>query len=348
MNTILGITCDISWWLLVLSWLIPFLLGYLIGRMMSSGKTEGNSLSEGKGTDLIGTTTNSARDKLRLNQRNLDLEQILVNIRKQNLECERKNLSLESELSKYKEQLRKEQNKESSISSALVSSDLTNNNNNPSNQSSINEVSVDRSDSDSKIFENLSTHKLQIFEGLGPLMEKFLNSIQVFTWQELSEQDASVLKVKLENLDPKYRILDPGSWPIQAKMAVEGRWKELIEYQKKLSYEKSKEGKIVEEAKVEKIVIKMGLLKKYSKDDLTAIEGIGPKIEKLLQNGGVKSWKELSTTKVEFLKSLLIAAGERFQLADPTTWPYQADLAEKGKWKELFEYQDTLKGGKLK
>ncbi len=83
-----------------------------------------------------------------------------------------------------------------------------------------------------------------------------------------------------------------------------------------------------------------------AEDDLKKIEGIGPKIEQVLKNAGVRTFKELATTPSEQLKEILAAAGKRFRLADPTTWPRQAALAADGKWRELQDYQDALQGGR--
>jgi len=46
------------------------------------------------------------------------------------------------------------------------------------------------------------------------------------------------------------------------------------------------------------------------------------------------------------LKSILESAGARFKMHDPGTWGKQAELAAKGKWSDLEEYQDFLMGGK--
>ena len=104
--------------------------------------------------------------------------------------------------------------------------------------------------------------------------------------------------------------------------------------------------KVVTDAKLEKIMYKMGLLKKYAKDDLVAVEGIGPKISDILKKEGITTWSELADTPVSRLQSIMQQAGDRFQLADPSTWPQQAAMARDGRWKELYAYQDTLKGGK--
>ena len=44
---------------------------------------------------------------------------------------------------------------------------------------------------------------------------------------------------------------------------------------------------------------------------------------------------------------ILDAAGPSFQIHDPGTWPAQARLADQGKWEELKQLQDELKGGKV-
>ena len=82
-------------------------------------------------------------------------------------------------------------------------------------------------------------------------------------------------------------------------------------------------------------------------DDLTRIEGVGPKIAELLQAAGYSSFAGVAAAGGEALKQVLDNAGERFQMHDPTTWPEQARLAAEGRWRELEELQDRLDGGKL-
>ncbi len=81
-------------------------------------------------------------------------------------------------------------------------------------------------------------------------------------------------------------------------------------------------------------------------DDLRKIEGIGPKIAGLLNDANIVSFSDLANAKVDALKEILLAAGSRYQMHDPTTWPKQAKLAAEDKWDELKEYQDNLDGGK--
>ncbi|MFT4761580.1 MAG: putative flap endonuclease-1-like 5' DNA nuclease [Saprospiraceae bacterium] len=81
-------------------------------------------------------------------------------------------------------------------------------------------------------------------------------------------------------------------------------------------------------------------------DDLKKIEGIGPKIASLLNEGGVYTFKQLSTTAVERLQEILTAAGTRYRMHDPGTWAKQAEHAAQGNWDKLKEYQEFLQGGK--
>jgi len=85
---------------------------------------------------------------------------------------------------------------------------------------------------------------------------------------------------------------------------------------------------------------------KSAKDNLKLIEGIGPKIEGLLNAAGLTTFLELKETKVEFLKAILEDAGSRYKMHDPSTWAQQAGLAHKEDWKALEKLQDELKGGR--
>lgn len=86
--------------------------------------------------------------------------------------------------------------------------------------------------------------------------------------------------------------------------------------------------------------------KASKKDNLKKIEGIGPKIEKLLNEAGVFTFSDLAKAKKTLLKEVLANAGSRFKMHDPTTWAEQAKLAAKGEWEKLDVLQKELKGGK--
>jgi len=82
-------------------------------------------------------------------------------------------------------------------------------------------------------------------------------------------------------------------------------------------------------------------------DEFRKIEGIGPKIEELLHEAGYNTFADLAAASVDAIKEVLNAAGSRYQMHDPTTWPMQADMAAKGEWDALKEWQENAKGGKV-
>lgn len=86
--------------------------------------------------------------------------------------------------------------------------------------------------------------------------------------------------------------------------------------------------------------------KSDNKDDMKIVEGIGPKIEELLNTAGITTWIALANTEVAKIKAILEEAGNRYKAHDPTTWPEQARLASNGEWDRLKKWQDELDGGK--
>lgn len=81
-------------------------------------------------------------------------------------------------------------------------------------------------------------------------------------------------------------------------------------------------------------------------DDLTKVEGIGPKINELLQAAGINTFDQLAKVEADKIRDLLSEAGSRFSMHDPSTWAQQAELAAAGNFDELSELQDRLKSGK--
>lgn len=91
---------------------------------------------------------------------------------------------------------------------------------------------------------------------------------------------------------------------------------------------------------------KAALGKSIKQDDLTMIEGIGPKIAEIFINADIDTWAKLSETDAEQLKAILAEAGDRYKMHDPSTWSRQAEMAASGQWSELAEWQEQLDGGK--
>ena len=81
-------------------------------------------------------------------------------------------------------------------------------------------------------------------------------------------------------------------------------------------------------------------------DDLTVIEGVGPKIAEVLTAAGLADFASVAAKSAEELKATLAEAGDQFNTAVTDTWPEQAKLAADGKFDELKKWQDELDGGK--
>jgi predicted flap endonuclease-1-like 5' DNA nuclease len=77
---------------------------------------------------------------------------------------------------------------------------------------------------------------------------------------------------------------------------------------------------------------------------LRRIEGIGPKISALLQTAGLTTFAQVAATEAASLRQILREGGIR--MANPATWPEQAQLAAAGEWEALEALQDQLKGGR--
>lgn len=84
--------------------------------------------------------------------------------------------------------------------------------------------------------------------------------------------------------------------------------------------------------------------KKKDTDDLTIIEGIGPKVVKVLKKAGIASFSDLAHAKAAEIQSALDAAG--LQMMNPEGWIDQAKLAAKGDWEALEKMKGKLKGGR--
>ncbi len=81
-----------------------------------------------------------------------------------------------------------------------------------------------------------------------------------------------------------------------------------------------------------------------SPDDLTIVEGIGPRIAALLIASGIRTFSQLAATDTDRLRQILLEVG--YRVNDPTTWPEQAGLAAIGEWDRLKVLQGELKGGR--
>lgn len=81
-------------------------------------------------------------------------------------------------------------------------------------------------------------------------------------------------------------------------------------------------------------------------DDLVRLEGIGPKVAKILNEAGITTFAGLAAANPMDLQKTLSAAG--LQMMNAEGWIEQAALAAKGDWDALQKLQNELKGGRRK
>ena len=193
----------------------------------------------------------------------------------------------------------------------------------------------------------LKDNDLKIIEGVGPKIEDILNKEGYKNWTDIANSKVEDLKNIMHDAGPRYRIHNPATWNQQAKMALKGDWDNLIDLQKILSSKRT--GEEIESSipKIEKLIAKKIGFESIIPRDLKIIEGIGPKIEELLKANGIANWEKLSKTPLAILQTVLSEAGERYKLADPTTWSKQATLAHQKEWIKLKEFQAALSGGSI-
>ncbi len=162
---------------------------------------------------------------------------------------------------------------------------------------------------------------LTLIRGIGPFIERKLNELGIFTYEQLAALDDELIEqltVAIEFFPGRIKRDD---WVGQARRLS--------------TIKKENPGALSAEA-----------LFPDNPEDLTIIEGIGPKIAGLLKENGIRTWEDLAAAPVERLRHILEQAGGIFRQHDPTTWPMQAQLAVKRNWSKLKEYQDYLVGGK--
>ena len=79
-------------------------------------------------------------------------------------------------------------------------------------------------------------------------------------------------------------------------------------------------------------------------DDLTRIEGVGPKVVKVLNGAGIFTFEQLANANAADVQTALNEA--KMQMMDPTGWIAQAKLAAKADWAGFEKLQGELKGGR--
>ncbi len=193
--------------------LLCALLGYLLGRLFRGSNDTNNDDSiiiELKNKISQLETNLEACNKAKLTLQN-DLDA-----------CQQSKLGLASDL-----KLAREASSKSSVSDLGIASNLT-------DTSSVTLLPFD-SDAAKAVFgKKIKQDDLKIVEGIGPKIEGLFHSFDIKTWKALSETSIEKCQEVLNSGGERYRIHKPDTWPQQAKLAYEGKWKELLKWQDEL------------------------------------------------------------------------------------------------------------------
>lgn len=172
------------------------------------------------------------------------------------------------------------------------------------------------------IIEDHEKDDLTLINGIGPFIEKKLNDIGIYTYDQIAAFDGPKIEQVTRDVSYFPGRIEKDDWVGQAQKLATMKANNPAGLKKKANHP-------------------------TDPTDLKIVEGIGPKIEQLLKDGGIKNWQDLAEATLERLQEILAAAGERYRIHDPNTWSNQATLAAAGKWAELNKYQDELKGGRV-
>lgn len=183
-------------------------------------------------------------------------------------------------------------------------------------------------------------------EGIGPKTNELFHNNGITTFQQISEMNEDSLRAVLEKGGNRFGILDPYTWPRQAQLILSGNKEELDAYQDYLiaGRDPARYAKSVrpEDLDLEAAAEVFG--KKVALNDLKLVEGIGPKVEELLNANGINSWVDLAAAQQSTLRTLVDDNGYKYM--EPASWPKQAAMLATGKWIELKKWQDEHDHGK--
>jgi predicted flap endonuclease-1-like 5' DNA nuclease len=217
---------------------------------------------------------------------------------------------------------------------------------------------------------------LEIIEGIGPKIAELLRADGIRTFAQLSRTPVAHLQSILDKAGPTFRVSNPGTWPEQALLAAHNRWDALesltgvlvagVRVDAKAQQEAQKKGADASSRESAKRIADLeaelqrlraapaidvaaaraaGFTSLKGPDDLEIIEGIGPKIAALFHAEGVTTFAQLARMTPAQIQPMLDKAGPNYRMANPETWPDQADLAARNRWVALKSLQDGLDAG---
>jgi predicted flap endonuclease-1-like 5' DNA nuclease len=159
---------------------------------------------------------------------------------------------------------------------------------------------------------------LTLIEGVGPKSAEALKASGIATFAQVAKLSPAELEKAVKDQDVRL-VGTAEHWPRQAEIAATGDLTALEDYQRRM-----KGGTVV--------------------DDLTLIEGVGPKSAEALKATGITTFAQVAKLSPAELEKAI--KDRKVRLVGSTeTWPMQAELAAKGDLSALEALQARIKTG---
>ncbi len=170
----------------------------------------------------------------------------------------------------------------------------------------------------------VTAEDLQIIEGIGPRIAEALIDAKIDTFEKLANANVGQLYDAVTKAGIAFV---PGirSWPAQAEYVLHGDAIGFEKYTAEL----------------------VGGRDTSREDDLTIIEGIGPKIAEALSKAGINTLDKLALASEDKLREALTGAGIPTGLAQGLpSWAKQAEYVMRGNVVGFIQYKQQLIGGR--
>ncbi len=169
---------------------------------------------------------------------------------------------------------------------------------------------------------------LRIIWGIGKKKQKILGKSGIFTFGQLAATPVLDLDELVAKGHYQFNLKNQATWPEQAWLAANEQWEELHTLQNKLMIE---------------VMPELAADSHDHRDNLREIWGIGKRKQRVLNDAGILTFKQLLAIDLSDLDEIVAQSRGNFNLANQSTWPEQAQLAVDQQWGKLRALQRKLK-----
>lgn len=81
---------------------------------------------------------------------------------------------------------------------------------------------------------DVEENDLKVIEGVGPKIEKLFKTSGILTWKSFAEMSVDRCNEILSKAGEQFARHNPSTWPRQARLAYEGKWRDLKVWQDSL------------------------------------------------------------------------------------------------------------------